>query len=130
MVKAGDVRGCAGLRAGFSLAEALVALVLVGVAVLSLGGAAHAAARLLREAAMTQGATLEAEAALDSLTSARVTGGNVFTRGPYTFSWNASDSIDLHRLELTVRYPGSHDARVLTFSRITTPAPAQDSIVH
>ncbi|MGH7551691.1 MAG: hypothetical protein ACREMQ_01520 [Longimicrobiales bacterium] len=130
MVKTAGLGARAGIRAGFSLAEALVALVLVGVAVLSLGGAAHAAARLLREAAFSQGAALEAEAVLDSLAEARVTGRDVFIRGPYTLSWSAVDSAGVHRLELAIGYPGGSVTRQLGFSRITTPAPPRDTSAH
>jgi hypothetical protein len=130
MVSREEVLRRRSLRGGFSVAEALVALVLVGVAVLSLGGAANAAARMLLDAALTQGAALEAEVVLDSLADARVRGAGVIVRSPYTLSWTAVDSAGLHRAEILVRYAAGGGARQFGLARLTAFPLARDSSVY
>lgn len=120
----------AALRAGFSLTEAVVALTIVAVAVLSVGGAAHAAMRLLREAVLAQGAALEAEAVLDSLADARAVSVGMLARPPYTLSWTATDSAGLGLIELVVRYTRDGVVEQLGFDRRTVALPPRDTSVY
>ncbi|MGH7507662.1 MAG: hypothetical protein ACRELX_18565 [Longimicrobiales bacterium] len=130
MVRSLVARNRAGSRAGFSLVEALVGLAVVAVAVLSVGGAADAAARLLRDAALAQGAALEAEAMLDSLAAAGVVGGGVLSRGPYTMSWTAADSSGLGFLELFVQYTSGGAVQRFGFGRRTASTPVRDTSAY
>jgi Tfp pilus assembly protein PilV len=113
-------------RAGFSLAEALVALVLVGVAVLSLGGAAAAAARLLREAALAQGAAQAAEAVFDSVAAGSAGSGTVL-RGAFTIDWAAIDSGAARHVRVDVRYASGSAARWLRIDGIGAATPPEAS---
>lgn len=110
------------VRAGSVLAEAIVALVLIGVAVVSLGGAASAAAAMLRSAVLEQGAALEAEAVLDSLTAEAAVAPGVRTRGPWTLEWTATDTAGTQLIDLEVRYEDGAAERRLGFSvRLSRP---------
>lgn len=100
------------VRAGFSLAEALVALVLVGVAVLSIGGAGAAAAGLMREAALAQGAVQAAEAVFDSVAQGGAGSGSL-VRGAYTIDWATIDTVAARRIHVEVRYASGAAARAL-----------------
>lgn len=111
-------------RAGSTLAEALVALLLIGVAVLSLGGAASAAAAALRGAALEQGAVLAAEALLDSLAAEADVQPGELMRGPWTLQWMITDSAGSRLIELEVRYADGNAERRLRFGLRSARPPA------
>lgn len=122
-------RGAAGRadrrrRPGSTLAEALVALLLIGVAVLSFGGAASAAAAMLRGAALEQGAVLTAQAVLDSLAAEAVVQPGELVRGPCTLQWSVVDSAGSRLIELEVRYADGSAERQLRFGLRSARPPA------
>lgn len=111
-------------RPGSLLAEALVALLLIGVAVLSLGGAASAAAAMLRAATLEQGAVLAAEAVLDSLAAEADVQPGELTRGPWLLEWRVADSTSSRLIELEVRYADGSAERRLRFGLRSARPPA------
>lgn len=115
------------VRAGFSLAEALVALVLIGVAVLSIGGAAAAAAGLMREAALAQGAAQAAEAVFDSVAQGSAGSGSL-VRGAYTIDWATIDTAAARRIHVEVRYASGAAPRSLRIDGSAAAPPRRSHV--
>ena len=113
-------------RPGLSLTEAAVALVLLGVGLLSVSGIVARSGALLRLADAEEGAAREAEIALDSLAQygAPVAGG--LTRGRYALRWTAlPDSLGVTLLTVTVGYDDGGRARADTFATYAAPWPGE-----
>jgi prepilin-type N-terminal cleavage/methylation domain-containing protein len=92
------------MRAGFSLAEVIVALALLAVAVLSVSGAAATGTRWLAEAEAEAGAALRGAALLDSIVASPRTGSGQDSTGRYRADWQVTDSAGRLMVVLHVRY--------------------------
>jgi Tfp pilus assembly protein PilV len=78
--------------AGFSVIEALVALVLFAAGVLAIAGAASRAVRTLREAEARDEAHVTMLSVADSLLQLASPASGSTTRGAFAVSWTVSDS--------------------------------------
>jgi hypothetical protein len=110
-------------RAGLSLIEAIAALLILSVGVVSLAGAAGVAARLLRDAALEQGAVHTAATVIDSLADAPAAATGSIVRGPYTIEWNAVDTAGSILIDLDVSYSAGGRAGHLHVGRFAGPPP-------
>lgn len=79
-------------RAGFSLVEVIVAMVLLSVGMLAIAGSGVLAAQLLREAEAQEEMMTRATSVLDSLVIERGGAGRYQT-ARYRLEWSAADSI-------------------------------------
>jgi prepilin-type N-terminal cleavage/methylation domain-containing protein len=110
-------------RDGFSLAEVIIALLLLGIAVLSYGAASATAARLLRGAELATGAALLAAATLDSLGRNPLAGADSVRSGPFRGAWIGTDTAGGVLLEIDVQYHDGDRLRSRTFATFAAPAP-------
>lgn len=101
-----------------------MALLLIGIAVVSLGGAASSSSAMLRGAVLEQGAVMAAEAVLDSLAAEPDVTPGERIGGPFTLEWTVADSAGAHLIELEVRYADGGAVRRLVFGLKSARSPA------
>jgi Tfp pilus assembly protein PilV len=107
-------RRVTGARAGMSIVEVILAIVVLSVGVLALAGLAAAASKTIRGGGTQTVAAAVAQSRFDSLASVPcaalapagwTTSGSATTRG-VTERWVVTDDRNLKRLADTVRIPG------------------------
>jgi len=97
---------------GFALVELVVAVLVLTVGVLALGGTAAAVTRMVAWGQRMGGAAAAAQARLEALRAGgcRSLGDGRDSVGPYRLSWSVVAAGSLRRVALTVTYPnGSRD---------------------
>ena len=110
-------------RHGFTLAEVLVAMMLLGIGVLSLAAAAAAGRSALREAAAESRALLAGSSVLDSLVRLTAPQPGSLTVGPDSVSWSATPISAGVRIDLAVRFRDGTAARTLALTGVAAPPP-------
>lgn len=109
------------MRAGFSLVECIVAMMLLAIGVLALAGASVTAARSLESAERVQLAALHAAAVLDSLVLLERPAPGSQRRGGFRIDWRITSVPVGARIDLAV-----HDAgpvALVNVSGIAAPWP-------
>jgi prepilin-type N-terminal cleavage/methylation domain-containing protein len=106
---------------GFSLAEVIVALTMLSVAVLSVSSAAAAGARWLREAEAETGAALFGSALLDSIAADARPGVGQDSSTRYQANWTVTDSAGSLIVKLAVSYIDGTRARAVALETRTAP---------
>ncbi|MGH7468701.1 MAG: type IV pilus modification PilV family protein [Longimicrobiales bacterium] len=110
-------------RRGFGLVEVVVALTLVGVALLGVAGSALLAGTLLRQAEASERGAMEALQVIDSLAQTSTPSSGERSTDRFHISWRVSpDSSGLQQLDVAVSYAdgnASHSAayRIVLASR-------------
>jgi hypothetical protein len=112
-------------RAGVSLVEATLALLLMATGLLAVASTGARSAQLLRRAAALQGATLAAASVLDSLTQLQHPTNGSARRERYALSWQVAASAGTSRIELIIRYADGSGTRADTFAGVAAPWPAR-----
>ncbi|MGQ0815137.1 MAG: prepilin-type N-terminal cleavage/methylation domain-containing protein [Gemmatimonadota bacterium] len=79
-------------RAGFSLAEVVVATALLSIGLLGVAASGLLAARLMREAELRDDVLNRATSALDSLILHDIKGSGILQTQPYRLEWSADVS--------------------------------------
>ncbi|MGH7677194.1 MAG: hypothetical protein ACRENU_01930 [Gemmatimonadaceae bacterium] len=115
------------MRAGFTLIEVLVALILFEIAMLALAGAAAVAARDLAFANRSVRAQTIARNRLESLRSQACTtlgGGQEHIAGGFTETWRIEAQQSLRRITATVEFPlpGGRVSRVALATSVVCPS--------
>lgn len=110
-------------RPGFTLAEVLVAMMLLGVGILSLTTAAAAGRSALREAAAESRALLAGSSVLDSLVRLTAPQAGSSTIGPDSISWTVLALTAGIRVDLVVRFRDGTAARSLALTGVAAPPP-------
>jgi prepilin-type N-terminal cleavage/methylation domain-containing protein len=105
-------------RNGFSLAEVIVALTMLGVAVLSVSSVAAAGARWLREAEAETGAALFGTAMLDSIAADARPGMGQDSSARYVADWLVTDSAGRMTVLLNVSYVDGTRARTVRLATL------------
>jgi len=115
-----------GRRPALSLVEAAIAMVILGVGLLSVLALVSRAGSVLRAADAEEGAAREAAAVLDSLTGYGAPVAGSTTRGRYAVEWTAApDSLAVTLLTVVVRYEDGRRARADTFFTNAAPWPRE-----
>ena len=105
---------------GFGLVEVVVALTLLGIALLGMAGTAALAGRMMREAQADELASLEAMQVLDSLVQERPPVSGRRQVGPVLLVWTVStDSAGLSTIDLALRYPNGSAIRAASFRALS-----------
>lgn len=113
------------VRPGFSLPEVLVSTVLLSVGVLGASAACELASRMLREAALEEGAAAAAAIVLDSLLQQAAPAGGVVEIDRYRLTWSVRSgdgAADLLELEVEP-LAGPLDRRWVFAARHAAPPP-------
>jgi prepilin-type N-terminal cleavage/methylation domain-containing protein len=106
-------------RHGFGLVEVIVALTLVGVALLGVAGSALTAAALLRQAEASEQGALQALQLIDSLALIQLptSGAQQFDR--FDISWLVRpDSTGLQHIDVEVAYGDGRALRHASFNAV------------
>ncbi len=107
---------------GFALIEVVVALTLLGVALLGVTGSTVLAARVLRQAEATERSALEALQIIDSLSQVRTASAGERRIGRLHVTWQVDrDTAGLVLLEVAVAYPDGSALRTANY-RLAHPA--------
>jgi Tfp pilus assembly protein PilV len=118
-----------GRRAGLSVIEALVALLLFGAGVLAIAGAASRAARTLREAESRDAAHAMLLSAADSLLPLASPSTGTTSRGAYELSWTVLDSGAVASVVVRVAWTDGTATRTDSLHALAAPAPARLHVV-
>lgn len=110
-------------RLGFTLAEVLVATLLLGIGVLSLTTAAAAGRKALREAAAESRALLAGSSVLDSLVRLTSPQPGSSTLGPDSVSWSVVPASAGVRVDLEVTFRDGTAMRTLVLTGVASPPP-------
>ena len=107
-------------KRGFGLIEVIVALTLLGVALLGVAGTTTLAARMMREAQADEHATLEAMQVLDSLMQVDTPRTGQRQSGRIALTWTVStDSTGLNTIDLSLRYSNGGVLRTTSFHALS-----------
>lgn len=111
-------------RAGFSLVEVLVSLVLLGVGALALAATAEWAGRLREQARRVELAGVLASAVLDSVFQVGGAGAGERVEPGVRLRWTATETDGLLRIELRFVEPALLRGTTAVLLRAPTPAAA------
>jgi len=103
-------------RAGFSLVEAQVALVLLAAGLLAVAATGVQAVRLLQRAEIVHDANALAASVLDSLVQVRNPASGGLARGRITVVWTASRADSATQVVLVAHYVADGRVRADTFA--------------
>jgi Tfp pilus assembly protein PilV len=113
-------------RAGLSLIEAVVAMVVLGAGLLPVLALVSRSGSLIRTAEGREGAVREAGIVLDSLVRYGAPAGGASTRGRYALRWAASrDSLGVTLLTVEATYVDGGTTRADTFLAQAAPWPRE-----
>lgn len=111
---------------GFSLAEVMIAMVILTVGVLGIAASSAAITKMTAEGGRSSGAAAVAESRIESLTAtpcaSLATGGSA-TSGKFTESWRVTANGLLRTVEVSVSYPAGTSTRTSTYVAYISCAP-------
>lgn len=111
---------------GFSLAEVMIAMVILTVGVLGLAASSAAITRMSAEGGRSGGSAAVAESRIEALTAtpcASITSTGSATTGKFTESWTVTSSGLLRTVSVSVSYPSGRTTRTSTYIAYISCAP-------
>lgn len=110
-------------RRGFTLVEAVLAVLLLGLAVLTAASADAWTARLLAGAEEREDAAAAATAVLDSIVAAGVPAAGAVNRDGLRLVWTVQRADDVATIRLRATAPGRSQPLDEVFTAVWAPAP-------
>ena len=111
---------------GFSMAEVMIAMVILTVGVLGIAASSAAITRMTAEGGRGGGSAAVAESRIESLTAvpcASMTSTGSATTGKFTESWTVTTANLLRTITVTVTYPQGRGTRTSTYVAYRSCAP-------
>jgi prepilin-type N-terminal cleavage/methylation domain-containing protein len=111
---------------GFSLAEVMIAMVILSVGVLGVAASSAGITKMTAEGGRSGGSAAVAESRIEALTAipcASLTSSGTATTGKFTESWTITTSNLLRTITETVTYPAGSATRTATYIAYISCAP-------
>lgn len=116
-------------RPGFSVIEALIALILFAAGILAIAAASSRAIRTLREAEARDEANVIMLSVADSLLQLASPASGSLTRGGYAVSWTVADSGRVAAVSVRVGWVDGTTARTDSVLTLAAPPPPRLHVV-
>jgi prepilin-type N-terminal cleavage/methylation domain-containing protein len=111
---------------GFSLAEVMIAMVILTVGVLGLAASSAAITKMSSEGGRSGGSAAVAESRIEALSAtpcANIASSGSATTGKFTESWTVTTASLLKTVTVTVSYPSGRATRTSTYVAYISCAP-------